>query len=59
LKDRLEAKSSRWGAADGKVVEYRENIPDIKVQLDAMSGAKCDIVEQNAVQELRANTEEA
>jgi hypothetical protein len=46
-------------AAEGKVVECRKNIPDTKGRLDATSGAKCDIVEQIAVQELRANTEEA
>jgi hypothetical protein len=45
--------------AGGKVGVYRKNIPDTKVQPDATSGAKCDIVEQIAMQELRAKAEEA
>jgi hypothetical protein len=45
---------ARWEAAEGKVVEYRKDIRDLKVQLDAMSGAKCAIAEHKAVQELRA-----
>jgi predicted nucleic acid-binding Zn-ribbon protein len=54
LKDSLEAMKARWEAAVGKVVEYRKNIRDMKVQLDAMSGAKCGIAEHKAVQEPRA-----
>jgi hypothetical protein len=54
LKDSLEAMKARWEAAEGKVVEYRKDIPDTKVQLDAMSGAKCADAEHKEVQELRA-----
>jgi hypothetical protein len=49
LKDSLEAMKARWESAEGKVVEYREDIRDMKVQLDAMSGAKCANAEHNAV----------
>jgi hypothetical protein len=45
---------ARWEAAEEKVVEYRKKIRDMKVQLDAMSGAKCANVEHKAMQELRA-----
>jgi hypothetical protein len=53
-KDSLEAMKTRWEAAEGKVVEHRKNIRDMKVQLDAMSGAKCGIAKHKAVQEPRA-----
>jgi hypothetical protein len=52
LKDSLEAMKARWEAAEGKVVEYGEKNRDMRVQLDAMSGAKCAIAEHKAVQEL-------
>jgi hypothetical protein len=49
LKDSLEVMKARWEAAEGKVVEYREKIRDMKVQLDAMSGAKCANAEHKAM----------
>jgi chromosome segregation ATPase len=54
LKDDLEAIKARWEAAEGRVAEYRKKIRDMKVQLDAMSGAKCASAEHKAMQELRA-----
>jgi hypothetical protein len=54
LKDSLEAMKARWETSERKVVEYRKNIPDLKVQLDAMPGAKCANAEHRAMQELRA-----
>jgi hypothetical protein len=54
LRESLEGMKARWEAAEGKVVEYRGHIQDMKVHLDAMSGAKCAIAEHKAVQELRA-----
>jgi hypothetical protein len=54
LKDSLEAMKARWEASEGEVVEYREKIRGMKVQLDAMPGAKCAIAVHKAVQELRA-----
>jgi chromosome segregation ATPase len=44
---------ARWEASEGKVVAYRKNIRDMKVQLDAMSGAKYAIAEHKTVQEPR------
>jgi hypothetical protein len=45
---------ARWEAAGGKVDEYRKSIRDMKVQLDAMSGAKCANAEHKEMCELRA-----
>jgi hypothetical protein len=49
---------ARWKAAERKVVEYRKSLPDTKVQLDAMSGAKCAVMEHRVVQELSVRAEE-
>jgi hypothetical protein len=49
LKDSLEAMKARWEASEGKVVEYRKKTRNMKVQLDAMPGAKCANAEHKAM----------